>query len=96
MTTTQIDRNIVWGKLVARSWEDADYRARLLDDPRATLAEAGLDVPTEVKITIRASEPDELNLVLPSKPAMSEMELDDEALETAVGGTCTTSMFNSW
>ena len=86
MAKTQDDRNIAWGKMVARSWEDPDYRDKVLDDPRAALAEAGLDVAPEVKITISACEPDELHLVLPPKPAMSEMELDDDALVAAVGG----------
>ena len=91
MAETQADRNILWAKMVARSWEDSDYRSRLLDDPRAALVEAGLDVAPEVKVTISACEPDELHLVLPPKPAISEMELDDEALVAAVGGgTCST------
>lgn len=34
-------------RVVARAWTDAAFKARLLDDPRAALAEMGLNLPEE-------------------------------------------------
>ena len=35
-------------KVFARARADSDFRARLLRDPRATLAEQGIEVPDEI------------------------------------------------
>ena len=84
---TVADRNLLLGKVIARSWDDADYKARLMDNPRAVLAEAGLDVPSGIEITVSEQQPGTLHLTLPSRPA-GEVALDEAALEAVAGGTC--------
>ena len=78
-------REALLGKVIARSWDDEDYKARLLSDPRAVLAEAGLDVPSGVEITVSERQPGTLHLTLPPKPA-GEGTLDEKALEAVSAG----------
>ena len=75
------------GKVIARSWDDAGYKARLLSDPRAALAEAGVDVPGGMEITVSEQQPGALHLTLPPRPE-DEGVLDEEALEAVSGGHC--------
>ena len=78
---------IAWGKVIAQSWSDEGYKARLLDDPRAVLAEAGLNMPGDVEITVTEQKPGHMHLVLPPNPEDEGM-LDEEALEAVSGGWC--------
>jgi nitrile hydratase len=52
------------------SWYKSDeYRSRLVAEPRAVLAEMGLDVPTDVRIRIWDSSAEARYMVLPQRPA---------------------------
>ena len=81
------ERRVVLGKVIAQSWSDDDYKANLLDDPRAVLAEAGLNVPDDVEITVTEEKSGHMHLVLPPKPENEGM-LDEAALEAVSGGVC--------
>ena len=39
-------------RVVKRAWEDAAFKARLLNDPRAALAELGIDVPERLGLAV--------------------------------------------
>ena len=80
-------RKALLGKVIARSWDDEGYKARLLSNPRAVLAEAGLDVPSGIEITVSEQQPGTLHLTLPPRPE-GEGALDEAALEAVAGGTC--------
>lgn len=75
---------IAYGKAVARAWSDAAYKDQLLNDPRATLASAGIDIPSGVEISILEDSADKKHLVLPTPPA--EGEIGDDNLAAASGG----------
>jgi hypothetical protein len=47
-----MSEDLLWGQVVARAWSDVGFMERLRTDPRALLAEHGLEVPvgTEVKV----------------------------------------------
>lgn len=75
---------IAYGKAVARAWSDASYKDQLLNDPRAALASAGIDIPSGVEISILEDSADKKHLVLPSPPA--EGEIGDDRLADASGG----------
>ena len=77
------DFNIKYGKAVARAWTDADYKARLLDDPRGALAEVGIEVPAGVNVNVAEVDAENVQLVLPPAP---ETEIADEHLRSAAGG----------
>lgn len=79
---------VLLAKVIARVWDDENYKARLMHEPRAVLAEAGLDVPSGVEITVSEQKPGTFHLALPPKPE-GEGALDNTALEAMAGGTCT-------
>lgn len=80
--------NEMVGQLIAKASEDADFRAQLVADPRATVKqEFGIDVPDRVNIQVHESDWDTLHLGLPPGPD-SEQELDEERLEAIAAGLC--------
>jgi hypothetical protein len=73
----------VWSQIVARAWCDEGFMKRLLSDPRAVLAEHGLEVPpgTEVEVVPGTEvEVDDTGsvrrFVLPASPSHELMEED--------------------
>ncbi len=60
------DQQRQWAKIVAKAWMDDNYKARLLADPAAVLAEEG--ARTQSKVRVVEAGVDETVLVLPSKP----------------------------
>jgi hypothetical protein len=81
----QPDQRKQWGQIVARAWSDAAYKQRLLSDPKAVLAEAGLPAPETLQVQVHEATPNVLHLVLPRPPQgrptgkLSEAELDEVA-----------------
>ncbi len=71
-------------KLIARSWADPAFKARFKASPKDVLAEAGLAVPSNVKVNVVESTASEWTVVIPPVPA--EGELSDEVLGNASGG----------
>ncbi len=39
-------------RAVMRAWRDADFKSRLLRDPRAALRELGIDVPAQLAVAV--------------------------------------------
>lgn len=53
-------------RVVRRAWADADYRARLIKDPKAALAEElGVELPERLRVRVVEEKPDLLCIVLP-------------------------------
>ena len=69
-------------KAIARAWTDADYKARLLSDPHAALAEHGIKVRDGIKVKAVEDTRDTKHLVLPVAPENAS-ELSKEELEKA-------------
>ena len=67
-----------WGKIVARAWQDAGFKRRLLADPAAVLKEHGVAVPAGVQVQVLEDTEAVRNLVLPSKPGGELAEADLE------------------
>ncbi len=70
-------------KAIARAWRDAGYRERLNGDPRAALAEAGVEIPAGVTVKVLSDTQDTVHLVLPVHPGK---DLSPEALEKIAAG----------
>jgi hypothetical protein len=52
--------------VVRRAWADAAYRERLLDDPKAALAELlGVELPDRLEVKVVEERSDLLCIVLP-------------------------------
>lgn len=75
-------------RIIQRSLEDASFRRRLLEDPKATVEqELGARLPEEVQVRAVEETPDTVYLVLPSASAVGQGgELSDRELETVAGG----------
>ncbi len=59
-------------------YKEAPYRARMVREPRALLAEMGCDVPANVEIRVWDSSAEVRYLVLPERPAGTESLSQDE------------------
>ncbi len=69
---------------VVKAWrEDPAYRARVEEDPKAALAEKGVDMSGVDEVRIAVDTPETVHVVFPDGSA----PLSDDALERAVGGT---------
>jgi hypothetical protein len=56
-------------KAIARAWIDPDYKAKLLSDPYAALADVGVAIPAGTTINVIENTADTHNIVLPLSPA---------------------------
>jgi hypothetical protein len=61
-----------WVKIVAMAWADEGYKARLLANPVAVLAEEGLEIPAGVAVKILENTGTQIHLVLPAPPTVAE------------------------
>ena len=64
--------------------QDPAFKAKLIADPKAALAERGLKIPEGLTIEVHENTPNVFHLVLPSTTASSA--LSDDELAAAAGG----------
>jgi len=91
MAVTGISHN-QFTQILARFWSDADYKARMMDDPNAALAEMGVQVPNDRTVVVAESDGafsyreagDTTHVNLPFSPG--ELELWDKALDNIAAG----------
>ena len=70
---------------LAPALTDADARERLLADPKAVLAAAGLDLPEWFTVTAREGDAPELTITMPAL-LDPDAELGEEQLDAVSGG----------
>ena len=73
-------------RLFAACWKDEALKARLMSDPKAVLKEHGLDVPDGIDVKVVENADDCVHITLPAPPA-GHMDLSDDELSNAAGGT---------
>ncbi|POZ50896.1 NHLP leader peptide family RiPP precursor [Methylovulum psychrotolerans] len=73
-----------YSQIVAKCWADAEFKAKLIADPKATLAAESIAVPDGIELRVLENTATVVNLVLPPPPA--EGELSDEDLGAVTGG----------
>jgi len=74
-----------YGKLVAKAWSDAEFKAELLADPMKVFKENSMEVPAGIEVRMVENTDKIINFILPPEPSD---ELSDEQLEGAAGGVC--------
>ncbi len=82
-------------KAIARAWTDADYKAKLLSDPHAALAEHGVKISAGKTVKVVENTDDTVHVVLPVAPAETGKVSMDE-LEEIAGGTGGLGCRMSW
>jgi hypothetical protein len=84
----RISEDLLWSQIVARAWCDEGLMKRLRSDPRAMLAEYGLEVPPGIEVQVEEGTEVKVEdahtvrhfILLASPP-------DELAEEDLVGGT---------
>ena len=71
-------------KLFAACWKDEALKARFMSDPKAVLAEYGIDVPDGIGVNVVENSDNTVHITMPAAPAGGE--LSDEELAGAAGG----------
>ena len=77
--------------LFAACWKDEALKQRFMADPKAVLAEYGMDVPDGMAVNVGENTDTTVHITMPAPPS-DAMHLPDEELRNAAGGiTCETS-----
>ena len=79
--------------LFAACWKDEALKARFMSDPKAVLAEHGMDVPDGMDVKVVENADNCVHITMPAPPTGS-MELSDEELSNAAGGISARFMNN--
>ena len=72
-------------RIVSRAWSDPEFKARLISDPGAVFAEAGIPVPEGAELRVVEDGNEVRHFVVPAPPADAS-ELSDKELEKVAGG----------
>jgi len=83
------------GRVIQRSWSDPLFKERLKSDPKAILAEMGVDTPAEVEIEVVENTAGKMFLTLPAPPRLETPEHEDIALSAMSSpmATCTKTTY---
>ena len=74
--------------LFAACWKDDALKARFMSDPKAVLAEHGINVPEGMDVNVVENSDNTVHITLPMAPAGST-ELSDDEIMAAAGGVYT-------
>jgi hypothetical protein len=81
-----------YGEIVKRTFIDADFKARFLADPAGVLAEAGIDIPSDVEIKVELSTAGSLEghevITLPLPDAPEGTTSEALLAEVNAGSSC--------
>jgi hypothetical protein len=71
--------------LFAACWKDDALKARFMADPKAVLAERGIEMPDGMDVTVVENSDNTVHITLPMAPD-GHAELSNEELSNAAGG----------
>ena len=71
--------------LFAACWKDEALKARFMSDPKAVLAEYGMDVPGGMDVKVVENADNCVHITMPAPPA-GDGDLSDGELSNAAGG----------
>jgi hypothetical protein len=72
-------------ELFAACWKDEALKARFMSDPKAVLAERGIDVPDNMNVNVVENNDNTVHITMPNAPT-GEINLSDAELRFAAGG----------
>jgi hypothetical protein len=72
-------------ELFAACWKDEALKARFMSEPKAVLAEHGLDVPANIDVNVVENSDNTIHITMPAAPD-GHQDLSDEELTAAAGG----------
>ena len=72
-----------YAKLVAKAWEDDDFKAKLFAEPSVVFKENGVEMPEGVDVRLVENTAARVYFIFPPNP---DGELTDEALDSVAGG----------
>ena len=73
-------------ELFTACWKDEALKARFMSDPKAVLAEHGLDVPDNIDVNVVENSDNTVHITIPMAPRGSDKLSDAELLNAAGGG----------
>ena len=73
-------------ELFAACWKDEALKQRFMSDPKAVLAEYGMDVPDGMDVNVVENSDNCVHITMPVAP-VGHQDLSDEELSAAAGGT---------
>ena len=75
-------------ELFAACWKDEALKARFMSDPKAVLAEHGLDVPDGIDVNVVENSDNTVHITMPKTPADAAILSDEELADAAGGAWC--------
>ena len=72
-------------ELFAACWKDEALKARFMADPKAVLAEYGMNVPDGMAVNVVENTDTTVHITMPAPPS-GHQDLSDEELSNAAGG----------
>ena len=72
--------------LFAACWKDDALKARFMADPKAVLAERGIEVPDGIDVNVVENADNTVHITLPQAPG-GHVELSVEELSNVAGGS---------
>lgn len=79
------NERLVTAEVIVNAWRSEDFRARLLADPVAVLAEAGLEVPAGCTVTVLENTRTVWHLAVPRFEELSDGEKEEFGAELVAG-----------
>ena len=98
MTSTNEEILQVWGKLVAKAWDDDAFKTILMQDPTGQLRKEGIETPEGADVCVVAEDEVETQstqegtVYLPFLNRPTDEELSEADLDTVSGGLNVTGM----
>ncbi len=85
----QMTRNDLEARLVARAWQEDEFKQELLSNPRAAFKREfgdAISLSEDVEIQVIEETGKTFCMVIPKKPNMNTEELSEDQLEAVAGG----------
>ena len=70
-------------ELIAACWKDEALKARFLADPKAVLAEHGIEAPAHIDVKVVENTDDTVHITMPQAPQVDD--LSDDEISAAAG-----------